>query len=193
MVNKAENVTVGKPKPGGAVFAAPKGTEAPTDGTAALAPAFVNLGFINEDGYTSAYPTEYAEFKGWDGSTILKIKTSSSENTQIKFIEVKPDVLKLVYGADNVEVNESGDVAIKSKGDEADEMVYVIEEILTGGRIMRTVIPRGQVGAPGDVVHKSTELLGYDMNIEHLPDADQVRAYIYIAEPAADPADDPEE
>lgn len=188
MATNAENVTVGKPKPGGAIFAAPKGTDVPTDGAVALDPAFVNLGFVGEEGYTSAYPTEYAEHKEWGGSTVLKIKTSSSENTQIKFIEVKPDVLKLVYGSDNVEVSESGDIAIKSKGDEADEMVYVIEEILTGGRIMRTVIPRGQVGAPGDVVHKSTELLGYDMNIEHLPDTDQVRAYIYIAQPAAEPA-----
>ena len=39
-MSNAQNVTVGKPKVGGAVFRAPLGTELPTDATTALNEAF---------------------------------------------------------------------------------------------------------------------------------------------------------
>ena len=50
MATTASNVTVGKPKVGGAVFWAPLGSTLPTSASASLDAAFVDLGYVSEDG-----------------------------------------------------------------------------------------------------------------------------------------------
>ena len=52
--NNAQNVSVAKPKVGGAIFVAPLGTDLPTDATTALDAAFQNVGYISEDGLTNS-------------------------------------------------------------------------------------------------------------------------------------------
>ena len=57
MATTATNVTVGKPKVGGAVHWAPLGTALPTSATEALNAAFVDLGYVSEDGSLPCIPT----------------------------------------------------------------------------------------------------------------------------------------
>ena len=52
MDNDKSNITIGLPKSNGAVFWAPAGTTLPTNASDALDGAFVNLGYISEDGVT---------------------------------------------------------------------------------------------------------------------------------------------
>ena len=50
--NNTANVAAGKPRVNGAIFVAPVGSTLPTDASTVLDAAFINLGFISDDGVT---------------------------------------------------------------------------------------------------------------------------------------------
>lgn len=180
--NNAANVSVGKPKAGGAFFAAPAGTALPVDAATELPEAFKCLGYISEDGVSQQIETDTEDVKAWGGDLVANPQTSRSEKFTQTFIEQNEEVLKQVYGAANVTVGESGQITVLHNGREKAEYVYVIETVLTGNRINRLVIPRGKVIEVGDVVRKDDEAIGYETTISALPDADGNTAYEHFAE-----------
>ena len=99
----ASNVTTGKPQKGGAIFRAPAGTTLPTDATTALNAKFVCLGYCGEDGLTNANSPKSDNIKAWGGDTVLTYQSSKDDTFAFVLIEaLNPDVLKAVYGDDNV-------------------------------------------------------------------------------------------
>lgn len=58
-----KNVTVGKPKKGGAIYRAPLGTALPTDAKSELDQAFKALGYCGEDGLVNANSPESDNIK----------------------------------------------------------------------------------------------------------------------------------
>ena len=78
--NNAANVSAGKPKIGGAIFAAPVGTTLPTDTDTTLDNAFKNLGFVSDDGLTNSTDLETEEIKAWGGQNVL----TTSSSTKLK-------------------------------------------------------------------------------------------------------------
>ena len=100
MGNTASNVSAGKPKKTGAIFAAPYGTELPTSTSDALNDAFKCLGFCSDAGVVNSTNIETTKIKAWGGETVLVINTSKEDTYKFTLIEVKnSDVLKFVYGA----------------------------------------------------------------------------------------------
>lgn len=180
--NNAQNVSVGKPKVGGAVFVAPKGTAVPTDATTELATSFVNVGFISEDGVTNEIETDSEEIKAWGGDIVLNPQTSRAERYTFTMIETNATALKLAFGADNVSVDSSsGAITIKHNGNEKEENVVVIETLIGTDRIKRQVIPRGKNTELGEIVYKDDEVMGYETTITAQLDENGNTAYEYIA------------
>lgn len=178
--NNPENVTVGKPKASGAVFVAPKGTALPTDASTALPEAFVNIGYISEDGVTNEIETDSEEIKAWGGDTVLTVQTSRSENFTFTAIETNEQTLKLAFGDENVTVNDNG-FAVVHNGADREEHVFAIETLMGGGRVKRQVIPRGKVSEVGEIVYKDDEALGYEYTVAAQIDENGNTAYEYIA------------
>ena len=181
MSNDATKVTVGKPKAGGAVFVAPASTTLPTDASTALGGAFVCLGYISEDGVVQTNETDSSDFKAWGGDTVLTVQTSSSEQYQMTFIEQNVDVLKQVYGAENVTGSWASGISIKHNSKEKAEYVYVVETVMSGTMVDRLVIPRGKVIEIGDVTRKDDELMAYETTIKALVDSSGNTSYEYMA------------
>ncbi|BDE96628.1 hypothetical protein [Raoultibacter timonensis] len=181
ITNNAENVSVGKPKAGGAVFAAPIGTAVPSDASTALDQAFKCLGYVSEDGVTNTVETEGEDIKAWGGDVVATPRTSRSEKLVMTFIEQRQEVFEQVYGEGNVTVSESGSISIAGNGNERAEYVYVVETLLTGGKVMRTIALRGKVVEVGDVVFVDGEPIGYETTIQCLPDVSGNTSYRHIA------------
>lgn len=177
----ANNVSAGKPKTaGGAIFRAPAGTEVPADASTALSEAFISLGLISEDGVTNATETSSEKIKAWGGVTAAVFQTEFDETYSWKMIEVDVPALKLAYGDDNVIV-EGDKIHVKHNGNEREESVFVVETLLSGGRVSRVVIPRGQLEELGEVVRVDNEPIGYEVTISALVDDGGDTSHEYIA------------
>lgn len=182
MANTAANVTVGKPKVGGAIYVAPLGSTLPTDSSTALDAAFKCLGYVSEDGVTNSNSPESDNVKAWGGDTVLVLQTDRPDSFSLTLLEgLNEDVLKTIYGSSNVTVDAQGNITVKATADEMIGHAWVFEMIMKGNRAKRTVIPNGTISELGDIVYKDDEAVGYNVTIQDVPDASGVYHYEYIA------------
>lgn len=180
--NNAKQVSVGKPMVGGAVFYAPAGTVAPTDAVTALGNDFVNMGYISDAGVTNSQERESEDIKAWGGDTVLSPQTSKTDTFGMTFIEsLNVNVLKAVYGADNVTGSLETGIAIKANSKELDYAVWVIDMIMTDGALKRVVIPNGKITSTGEVTYADNSAVGFETTITGFPDDDTNTHYEYIA------------
>lgn len=173
-------VSAGKPKVAGAVYRAPLGTALPTDASTTLASAFVDMGYISEDGVTNSNSPDTEKIKAWGGQVVLIVSTEKPDTFKLTFLEsLNSSVLETVYGADNVTV--SGNViTVQANASELGEFVYVIDVAMRGGAMKRIVIPDGALSELGDIVYKDDEAIGYEVTLDCMPDASGNSHYEYI-------------
>lgn len=184
--NNAQNVSVAKPKVGGAVFVAPVGTELPTDVTTALNAAFQNVGYISEDGVVNTNSPDTDTIKEWGGASVGKIDNGKDDTWQFTMIEaLNPTALKLVYGAGNVSGTLTDGITVNANSNEQADVALVIDMILKGGALKRVVLPSASVSEVGEVTYAATSAIGYQTTLLATPDKDGNTHYEYIKGAAA--------
>lgn len=181
MATVVNNVTVGKPAVSGAVSTAELGTTLPTDATTALANDFTGLGYISEDGLTNANTMESDNLKAWGGDTVYSYQTDKQDTFTFTLIEaLNVDVLKAVYGEDNVSGTLAAGITVKANATEVPAAVWVIDMILREGAVKRIVIPNGKISEIGEITYADEEAVGYEITITAMPgsDGDTHKEYI---------------
>ena len=180
-MNNATNVSAGKPKVGGAIFAAPVGTPLPTTTAEALDAAFKNLGYCSDDGLTNSTSLDVQKIKAWGGDTVLVIQSSREDTFKYKLIEIKSlEVLKHVYGADNVTGTLETGIVVKVNKSDVPEQSLVIDMILRDNTAKRIVIPSCKISEVGDIVYGDEDAVGYETTVDCTPDSDGNTHYEYI-------------
>ena len=186
MANNSGNVMAGKPKVGGAVYLAPAGTTLPTDSTTALDEAFVCLGYCSEDGVTNANTPTTESIRAWGGDTVLTILTEKEDTFGMTLIEsMNVDVLKAVYGSDNVTGTLSAGITIKANANCIESGSWVIEMITRNGGTHRVVIPNGTISELGEISYTDSDAVGFEITVTGAADAAGNTHYEYIKETAA--------
>ena len=180
-MNNATNVSAGKPKVGGAIYTAPVGTTLPTTTSEALDAAFKNLGYVSEDGLTNSTNMEVEKIKAWGGDTVLVIQKSKDDTFKYKLIEVKSvDVLKYVYGEDNVSGTLETGIVVKVNNSDVPERSIVIDMILRDNTAKRIVLPSCKISAVEDIVYGDNAAVGYGTTVDCTPDSDGNTHYEYL-------------
>lgn len=177
---KAINVTVAKPKKGGAVFRAPLGTPLPTSAKDELNEAFKDLGYISTNGVVNSNSPEVENFLAWGGDVVFTDQKSKTDTFKMTLIEaLNIEVLKTVYGDNNVTGDLKTGISIKANNDPQEASCYVIDTIQRGNVLQRLVLPNASVTAVGDITYADGTLLGYETTLTAALDDEGSTHYDY--------------
>lgn len=172
MDNDKANITIGLPKPNGAVFWAPLDTTLPTNASDDLGAEFVNLGYISEDGLTLSTEESVDKIRAWGREVVMISSTEYSETFALNFLEtVRESTLQFVKGKENVTINPDGSIRTKTTGATLPRGVIVIDTLQNNGaetpRIHRIVFGDCQISdRSGDQTYNNSDPLTYPATIE---------------------------
>lgn len=176
MANNSANVLNGKPLASGGVLVAPLGSTAPTDASTALNAAFKALGYVGEDGLTEAAERSTDRVKAWGGDVVKVLQTDYAVTYTFSLIEtLNSDVLKTVYGADNVTTTPATSTkgtlqAVKLNSDTLPRQSFAFE-LKDGDARIRIYVPQGQITEVGEITYSDEDLISYEVTIEAFRDA----------------------
>lgn len=191
IANDKSNITIGLPKPGGALYWAPTGTTLPTDATTPLNAGFLNLGYVTEDGLTATVTEDGDDIKAWGPEVVGRSQTGYAKVYTFALLETsKEDALKFVYGEDNVTVEVDGSVTIDETGDPLPRGILVCETLQNNGsvapRYKRQVLGDAQfTDRSGDHVYNNSDPLSYPVSVaayKFTSGGKQVYTKTYISE-----------
>lgn len=178
----SDNIQVARPKASGVFRAAPMGTALPNDASTALSSAFLDLGFVSEDGIVETVDDTNEVLKEMGGAPVLDLKTATEVTYSITPLETNYDVMVAMVGTDNVTKDADDNLAsVTLNGSEAPSQVYVFDMRLRLGKLLRIVIPNGHVSEVGEVVYKAGEAMTPELTISCYPDSSGNYVYKYFA------------
>jgi len=176
VANSVSNVIAGKPNAAGGVWGGPLGSPVPTDATTALNAALKPYGYISEDGLTENIEASTEKIKAWGGDIVKVVQTDYSVSYTFTFIESQnADVLKAVFGADNVVTTAATTTAgtkhaVKRTSDILPHQVWVFE-VKDGDARVRVVVPDGQATLSGEITYVDGGVISYSVTVEAFRDA----------------------
>ena len=98
----SNNVNLGIGRASGYFYHAPKGTALPDSPLATLAEAWVEVGYISEDGITWSPGRSSEPMKDWANKIRRQLQNDPTGTVQAPIISTTAEVLKTIFGENNV-------------------------------------------------------------------------------------------
>lgn len=154
----------------GGVSYAEAGTPIPTTPQGALNGAFVDLGFISDDGLTETIGSSSNKIKNWKGDTVREVQTEHNLEYEFTMLQTNADTALAYYGSDPSDGIE-GIQGLRGRW---------VFDVFDGEDILRIVVPDGQVtDRPSPVAYKNSDAAAYRVKVTAYPDDDNKKAFHY--------------
>jgi len=184
MASTVGNVFAAMPKATGALLRAPLGTALPASARTEIVATFVDQGFIGEDGFTQSEKRDTDKKKAFGGTTVKVVQNDYSVTVKFAFLEsINADVLKSVYGEDNVQVGTSEDpneIVVHKNKKQSPHATWVID-VYDGDALIRTCIADGQITEIDDIQKVHSDTIMYTVTMECFEDVNGDNVVEYIA------------
>lgn len=145
----------------GAVYVAPVGTPVPSTLTEALDGAFVDLGYLSDDGATVTPSIKADEITAWQNEDIVRRTITRTHEIKFTLIETTLEGLKLAYAS---AASTSGSTTTFNAGSDDGKRAVVID-CLDGTSFVRHVAPVAQLTDVGDLKYKNGDPVGYELTM----------------------------
>lgn len=152
----------------GYIYRAPLGTTLPTSASAAanLDPAFINQGYISEDGVSMTHDGNVIKIRDWNSDVIASIEDETSVTLTITLMQRSEASLKTLYGDANVTATTGGKVSRYAyTGGVLPHSAWVFL-LKDGAGAQALVIPDAQVTGIGDVKLVKKEVFSQEITVE---------------------------
>lgn len=135
----------------GNIFFAPKGSTAPVDLVTAWDPAWIDMGYLSDDGVEMTYSTETQDIPVWQSlSPVRKILTGVDMTLAFTGMEMKKDVITLYFPSATITTNTGVHTLAIPSAPEPDERALGFEWT-DGAVINRLVVPRCEITERGSI------------------------------------------
>jgi hypothetical protein len=159
-------------------FRAPLGTtlpdltDAPWDN---LGADWMDHGWVDDSGITNSQKRDTTEHQAFGGDIVKVTFNKYTEHLKVTFLESNVNVLKTVYGDDNVDVDTSAgyqQITVNHSALPPERYAYVAR-MIDGDKTRLLRVVEGQLIELGDVVYVNKDLVKYEATIECFkPDTD---------------------
>ena len=168
MAANATNARVGNT---GAIYKATLGSTAPTDAVTALSGAYVDLGYLHQDGIEESWDDSVSRFTAWQNSTVIRSAVTDSVGT-LKFtmLETKKTTLEVFYRGSTVTTPSAGNYKLSVKPIVSAPATWVLD-VIDGTKLIRNYIGNGEITERGSVMWQNGEMVAYPVTMTVYPDA----------------------
>lgn len=148
----------------GAWYRAPIGATAPAAADSPLSAAWVNLGYVSEDGTTRTVDRSTEDIRAWQkAAKVRTVVTEAGISYSFTLIETTREVVAMYNGINEADIDEDG--------------TYTVDPSSTGGRYQYVFIvfdgayerlvwiPEGEVSEIGDQVFAGGEPIGFEVTL----------------------------
>lgn len=152
------------PDDGAAILVAPLGTTEPTTADEVLDAAFLDLGWVSEDGVTITVNRDITRHKAWSGQTVKTTQDNYEQTVKFALLETSVNVLETVFGPDNVtEYNET--VTVNHDDAMLGRQVFVVD-FVDGDKKGRHLLREGLIVTLDDLNYKHSEMTMYSLEVD---------------------------
>lgn len=127
----------------GNVYFAPTGSTLPTDTATALDAAFVDAGYISEDGVTFTLGRETEDLNAWQGSKVRVLTTAEPKSIEFTLMQSNKENIPFILGGGTISGTDPYTYTPPTKGTNTERAMVV--EFADGTVTYRYVFPRVQL------------------------------------------------
>ncbi|MGJ6980025.1 hypothetical protein ACSDQ9_05770 [Aestuariimicrobium soli] len=171
---KIAEVRLGAPKVGGYGFSAPIGSTRPTAAGTTLDAAYIDLGFISEEGVEVTTENGTTKIKDWNLDTIAVVQESNECTIGVTFVQVSPALAKELFGTANVVITGTAPADKVTKigytGEILPHKMYAFP-MKDGNGDMLIDIGDGQVTSVSGLKFVKNQVVSFTVTIECFKDA----------------------
>jgi hypothetical protein len=167
MAVSAANVRVAA---AGIIYHAPLATALPTDTVAALNVAFLDVGYIADEGLTGEPEESTADIRAWGGDLVRRVISEYGETYSFTMLETNANSVTAYFGNGSATAWEGKQIEIRKAW---------VFHITDGVKIRRVVLPDAAVTDRGAITYATTEAIAYPVTVSTFPNAAGVHSFHY--------------